>query len=39
MCSGFDLDHWMEVVRDRRLPRSSGSELAKGGWLNLIIPE
>jgi acyl-CoA dehydrogenase len=39
VCSGFDLEYWMRADRDQRFPEEFWSELGKGGWLGLVVPE
>ncbi|MDH2426230.1 acyl-CoA/acyl-ACP dehydrogenase [Sphaerisporangium sp. TRM90804] len=39
ICSRFDMDYWQRCETEKRWPEEVWSELAKGGWLGLAVPE
>ncbi|MEU8269080.1 acyl-CoA dehydrogenase family protein [Sphaerisporangium sp. NPDC049002] len=39
ICSRYDMDYWQRCEADKRWPEEVWSELAKGGWLGLAVPE
>ncbi|GAA1507658.1 acyl-CoA dehydrogenase family protein [Sphaerisporangium rubeum] len=39
ICSRYDMAYWQRCEADKRWPEEVWSELAKGGWLGLAVPE
>ncbi|MEO3812624.1 acyl-CoA dehydrogenase family protein [Sphaerisporangium sp. B11E5] len=39
VCSRYDMAYWQRCETEKRWPEEVWSELAKGGWLGLAVPE
>ncbi|MFC6082543.1 acyl-CoA dehydrogenase family protein [Sphaerisporangium aureirubrum] len=39
VCSRYDMEYWQRCEAEKRWPDEVWSELAKGGWLGLAVPE